>query len=257
MLKAENTPNNTGILVSGTFEDLDLLYDALIRLTKPLNEELTDDSPYYDTAMHILGFCYELRHANMGNREFRFVDNNIDKELMKSHGMICPIQNIEYAFPVLWLESLFVVAALTLFIELRAQFLAKSKYIYRPNDYYKLFFDKTTATARNFQAVVMEALHAMIGDHAYARAAKLISNVSDHIFYNFCSEYLNLLSVEYLSLEPEARKKKLSTYIKRIFEYGEDYTELKETISVFAKENNCHSREVRLDDIKIPDIIEW
>lgn len=36
----------------------------------------------------MLGVCYDIRHALMGDREILFVDNGMDTEKMKRMGMI-------------------------------------------------------------------------------------------------------------------------------------------------------------------------
>jgi hypothetical protein len=256
MLKAENTPNNTGVIISGTFDDLDSLYDALSLLASPFSDENAESS-LYDTAMHVMGICYDIRHAYMGDRELKLVDNNISTEAMKYHGIICPSQNVEYGYQTIWLEALFVVSALNVFIDHRARIMVKTRYLYRLSDHHQVMFDKAIAVARNFQAVIMEALHDLVGDNVYARTAKMIAAAPEYVFDHFCSDYLNMLTVKYLRFDPEKKKKNLSVFIKRVLEQGQEYMEIRESITAYAKENGCDVRDVRLKDTEFPEEIEW
>lgn len=256
MLKAENTSNNTGVMITGTYEDLDLLYEALAILVDPFSDE-NEASPLYATALHVMSLCYDIRHAYMGARELRLADNFMSPEIMNMHSMICPQQNVEYAFPTIWTEAIFVVAALSTFIERRTRLLTKNCYIFREKDHFQIVFDKTIATARCFQTVVMEAFGKLVGDNAYIRTAKLMARSSEYVFAHFCSEYLNMLSVKYLKFDPDKKKKNLGIFIKRVLEQGEEYQEMKCSITQYAKLNNCSASEVRLSDTEFPEEIEW
>lgn len=256
MLKAENTSNNTGVMITGTYEDLDLLYEALATLVDPFSDEI-EDSPLYNTALHVLSICYDLRHAYTGARELRLADNFVSPEIMNMHSMICPQQNVEYAFPTIWTEALFVVAALSTFIERRTRQLTKNCYIFREKDHFQLVFDKAITTVRCFQAVVMEAFGKLVGDAAYIRTAKLMVRSSGYVFERFCSEYLNMLSVKYLKFDAEKKKKNLGIFIKRVLEQGDEYQEMKSSITQYARMNNCSASDVRLSDTEFPEDIEW
>ncbi|WP_218240578.1 hypothetical protein, partial [Pseudomonas sp. 2822-17] len=71
MLFAKNTPNNTGIALYGDNMDFDNLYEALHTVVGKEDEI----EAYYSSRMRVLGVCYDIRHALMGDRDYEFVDN--------------------------------------------------------------------------------------------------------------------------------------------------------------------------------------
>ena len=60
----------------------------------------------------MLGICYDIRHALMGNREYQFVENGLTDEIKKYQGFIASDKNIYLKIYVLWPEMLFVLWAL-------------------------------------------------------------------------------------------------------------------------------------------------
>jgi hypothetical protein len=75
MIYVTNTPNNAGVAIHGDYMDFKRLYNAL--------HEIVGDEyqyPNYEGArLRVLGDCYDIRHAFMGDRELEFVDNGIDQ----------------------------------------------------------------------------------------------------------------------------------------------------------------------------------
>ena len=107
MIYATDTPNHAGITVHGDFMDFEELYQALHLL---IGEESEDRfSRYKNTRYRILGLCYEIRHAMMGDRELIFVDNGMQPDTMKRHAVITNNKNVYMTFQVLWPEALFTM----------------------------------------------------------------------------------------------------------------------------------------------------
>lgn len=78
-----------------------------------------DEYVNYDAArMRVLGVCYDIRHARIGDREIEFVDNGMDPGKMKWMSTITPDKNVYLKINVLWPEMLFVTMALNDFIRL-------------------------------------------------------------------------------------------------------------------------------------------
>jgi hypothetical protein len=124
MLYVKNTPNNTGIAIYGDFMDFEGIYDALHTIVGDEDEYL----PYDAARLRVLGVCYDIRHALMGDREIEFVDNGMDEDKMRRLATITTDKNIYLAFNVLWPEILFVTMALNDFIRLYANKQAKKSY---------------------------------------------------------------------------------------------------------------------------------
>lgn len=86
MISAKPTENLAGITVEGNFDDF-----------------------YWGVKNRLLAVCYDIRHAYMGDREVKLVDNGVHDEMMKWHSMILPKQEVHYAVKFLFPEAVFVV----------------------------------------------------------------------------------------------------------------------------------------------------
>jgi len=117
MIFVKNTPNNTGVAVYGDYRDFSGLYEALHDIVG--NEE--EFSDHEMSRLRVLGVCYDLRHAMMGDREYEFVDNGMDDNTKRKLSVLTPDKNIYLKINVLWPELLFVMMALNDFILLYAK----------------------------------------------------------------------------------------------------------------------------------------
>jgi hypothetical protein len=70
--------------------DFERLYDSLHNVVGDEGEFI-----YYETAsLRVLGVCYDIRHALMGDREIEFVDNGMDEAKMRWMSAITPDKNV-------------------------------------------------------------------------------------------------------------------------------------------------------------------
>lgn len=81
MIKLRHTPQMTGVRMTGDIDDFERLYDALHRIVG--TEEDASTSGLYDSRMHVLSLCYDLRHARMGHCSAEFQEHGLDAEQMK------------------------------------------------------------------------------------------------------------------------------------------------------------------------------
>ena len=114
MIYVKNTPNNVGVSIYGDCLDFDMLYDALHTIVG--NEE--QYTAYEAARIRVLGVCYDLRHALMGDREIEFVDNGIDDEKRKHMSVLASDKNVYLKINVLWSEMLFVTMVLNDFMRI-------------------------------------------------------------------------------------------------------------------------------------------
>ncbi|MDS1030870.1 hypothetical protein RDV78_10490 [Bacillota bacterium LX-D] len=73
-------------------------------MTRALHTVVGNEDKFfnYDSARaRILGFCYDIRHALMGDREIEFVDNGIDEEKKKRLSVLAPDKNVNLKIYVL------------------------------------------------------------------------------------------------------------------------------------------------------------
>ena len=108
MLQTKPTEQLTGITIKGDYKDFYELVESIHRITG-LNDDQTEI--YYGVKNRLLGICYDIRHAFMGDRDIVLEDNGMRKEIMKWHKQITPIQNVYYSVEVLFPEAIFVAAS--------------------------------------------------------------------------------------------------------------------------------------------------
>ncbi len=251
MIYAENTPNNMGVSICGDFLDFENLYDAL-HLVIGEEEELVE----YDSAhIRVLGFCYDIRHAFMGNRDYEFVENGLDEEKKRRMEVLGPDKNIYLKVRVLWPETLFVMIALNNFLELYAR--KKSKAGYGSDIFVdtKTIWDPAMAQVRMLQAALAECLQKTISKASYARLLNTMNGryVSS---YKYISQYIDLLNHRFINMNPDKRIKSISVFAKRISQRDGEYEDLEDSLLQEAKIQNCHVDDLRLD-LDFPEDLEW
>lgn len=239
MIYVTNTPNNAGVSIHGDYQDFDQLYDALYAIVGDEGEFLS----HYSARTRVLGVCYDIRHAIMGDREVEYVDNGMDEEKMKRLSMITPKQNIYFKIEVLWPEMLFVTMALNDFIMLNRK---KCKH---PE------WDKTTAAVRKLQAGVAECLQQTVSEASYKRM--LNKMIRDYTWMDdYFTQYLDLLNSKFLAMDKEKRLSNISSMSKRLAEKGTEYQAVKRDVTEAAQNYNCDVTEIRLD-IEHSEDIDW
>ncbi|WP_138418263.1 DUF6904 family protein [Aquibacillus sediminis] len=85
------------------------LYDAIYDI---LPEE-GEDRPFDEDRLRLLGFCYDLRHAKAGHKEFTYVDNGLNPGSMYELEVVGSQKNLYFSFSTYYPGILFVMMALT------------------------------------------------------------------------------------------------------------------------------------------------
>jgi len=174
MIAIKSTENLTGVTISGDFDDLYDLVDAFHKIT--IKEDNVKYLEYIDVSIRLLGICYDIRHAYQGDREVSFVDNNLDKEKMKWHGIVAPEKNIYYQCNCFYPEMVFGMILLNELIEIRIKTLTKRNYLF--NKEYKdksVIWDKTIVTLRGFQSAFAECMKETLTPNLYSRWLNIIT----------------------------------------------------------------------------------
>lgn len=243
MLQIKSTANNTGVAVSGNYDDLNELYNALLCVIGAEGEF------FYEAAsrLRVLSVCHEIRHAFEGEREKFRSDHNIQY----------------YAFRILWPEAAFIAAILDNFV----------LHSYAKNLYSSLIpeiFDKQAQSVlRNqialihyFQDLVWNELECIVGNK---QIKSIFGEYYDlramHFKYpqldGFYTQWLDLLNTKYLCSKPEKRCSYLATILTRLFSIDEDYLVLKNSIKTFADQEGIRITGVKITDFVYPDKIQW
>jgi hypothetical protein len=249
MIYIQNTPNNTGVSIYGDHMDFDNLYNALFKIT---GEEGEKDG-YQGACLRVLGLCYDIRHALMGDREIEFVDNGMDKEKSKRMGILAPVKNLYMKINVLWPEILFVTMTLNDLIRLYAK--KQSKKIYDQVLDKKNIWDPNIATVRMFQAEIAKCLKEIVTEATYNRVISTM-NGDYPLVRAYCTQYIDFLNISFLDMSKEKRLKSISTMARRIAERDEGYRELKEQVYEAAKRSECAVDDIGMSEM-YPEEVEW
>ncbi|MCL5058443.1 MAG: hypothetical protein M1130_10755 [Actinobacteria bacterium] len=239
MIYVTNTPNNTGVAIHGDYMDFDELYEALHLI---VGEE-EEYSSYEAARMRVLGVCYDIRHAIMGDRKIEHVDNGMDENKMKRLSVITHNKNVYLVINVLWPEMLFFTMALNDFILLNRK---KCKH---PQ------WDKTTAAVRKLQAAVAECMKHTVSEASYKRMINMM--IRDYTWFDgYATQYLDILNCRFIGMNKEKRLKNIPTMAKRLVERGQEYREVRSEVIEAARTHNCPVDDIR-PQLDYPEDIEW
>ena len=242
MINITNTPNMTGVLLAGDSEDFEALYDALHIIVGP--EETAFGLA--EARMRVLGLCYDLRHARMGNRNVVFHEHGLDAEQMKYLAIVGPTHNLYLSFETYWPEMLYIVFVLNEFIE---------SYERRPKTH---TWDENIAIVRLFQSKVLKLAGETMTDKQFASFKKRTDGTKalSYSFYaNLYTQYVDYLNLLWIAMDKEERQKKLSIFAKRLNQHTTDYEKLKKRIDEAAEYEEVHPSEIGYGDYEAVEIV--
>ncbi len=228
MLTVRMTPNLAGVTISGDYDDLQRLYDAL---TEIIGDESEPGRPYEMPALSILAICYELRHAWQGNRAVNFVANGLNEAVSQNLKTLGPRQNVYFTARIPLPEILFDVMALYDFIEL---------YDGKPDI---PALDRDIQMVQLFQAEVMTAVCSVLEDAPAGRLLRLVYGQVPR-FRQYYTHYVEMLNNRYLRLNREKRLQQIVPTARRISERGADYEHFAADLLATAAELDCPVSEL-------------
>ena len=250
MLTIKTTEKLTGVTVSGTYWDLNALYDALSNV---IGEE--GSYPGYEACwLRVLGLCYEIRHAYQGDRNRGRIEYGDEV----------------FSFEYFWPEMVFIYGVLEEFIELSSG----SQCYLRQEGAERLFYNPETkdelldrlpddiAFVRYFRNLIINALQRTIDEKRFKKICKALEDrfsytLMKRYYNNFCTQWVDIQNVKYLKRAPEKRKTYLATISEKILFDNSDYDALEDGVYEFARVCGVPYYEIELTDIQYPDEIEW
>lgn len=256
MITIKNTPNLTGVAISGDFNDLYNLVGAFHDIV--IDEYSKKHHQFIDISTRILGVCYDIRHACQGDREVELVDNHMNEDKMKWHSIIVPKNNVYYSCNCFYPEMFFVMLALNELVELRNKDLTKAEYTYKRAMDKKVIWDETIAIIRLFQAEFVKCVKSTFTDTTFVRWINIMNG--DYIgIEDIAVQYIDLLNFKYINMTREKRLKKLYSIARRIaeFRYDKDHIEIKKVVIKAAREHGCVQGDIQLQGFDYPDNFEW
>lgn len=251
MIFVKNTPNNTGVAICGDYLDFEKLYEALHTVVGYEEEFVACDA----ARLRVLGVCFDIRHALMGDRELEYMDNGMNDDKKRRMSVLAPDKNVYLKIYVFWPEMLFVTAALNEFLQLYAKKQAKVSYsrdLFTEN---KIVWNASVVQVRLLQAAVAECLKETVSESAFARMLNVMNGryVS---FDHYVTQYLDILNHKFLNMSKEKRLKNISAMAKRLAEHDQDYYDLEAQLKEEAKLHNCNIDDLRLN-MDFPENFEW
>lgn len=252
MLFAVNSPNNLGVFIYGDYQDIESLYEAIYDV---LGDEYEYPS-YSGAKLRVLGVCYDLRHALMGDRDYEFVDNGMDDDKKRRMSLLVPDKNLYLKIEVLWPEMIFVMLALNRFIELYAGKLHGNGLQSDLFSGKQVVWESSIPQVRLLQSRVWDCLRENLSPQACARINNLINDNENGILVDYLTQYLDLLNMRFMKMGKEKRLKSISLLTKRMVEGNTEYLTYYHTIYSEAKRRNCSLEDLRLV-IDYPDDVEW
>lgn len=256
MIRIRNTENLTGVTISGDFDDLYNLVEAIFSIA--INESSEKNRHYADMSTRVLGLCYELRHAYQGDREVELVENQMNEEKMKFHSVIAPRSNLYYNCNYLYPEMFYIMLALDQLVEIRMQQLTKTKFLLREALDKRVIWDDKIAAIRSFQAEFVKCVKGTLTENTFARWMNIMNGYNTNVD-SMETQYLDLLNIKYIKMSKKKRMKSFTSLAKRIAEYyrDSDYQEISEVVGEGAKEYGCPKSEIRLQGVEYPEDFQW
>lgn len=239
MLIAEITENNAGINISGDYEDLFALREAI--------SDLAGDKTSYDgySEVHdvVQKFVFELLHAYRAERDS--YKTNFDTPC--------------YKFSMLFPEAFFIADVLNDYMELSdgeefyinktagrsslvAQKIKERKYLYK--SYIKFF-----------QTLIYDAIRKYVGDDMFTEIRGIAERGKELRYRGFCKDWVDIINVRYLNAG--CGDAELLNSVRKIAQRDEEYYSKEKAMKEHTKDGNISLFFGILEEIQYPDGWEW
>lgn len=242
MLKVKLTKNYAGVNITGEYDDLDQLYDAISSLIhdEPLNIGETTMSN------HLFSFLYELRHAYQGQRE-AFIDNNGMNDNVREWNNIkkndVTDNNLYFSFNYVVTDILLDMLLIKYYID---------KVNKKDNNVYNTYIN----LVNYFYSLVLNSFLEILTPIKFNKIKKSLieSLMTDRIFY---PQWFQIISCDYVSYSKEKRLKMFTSIADEIINYHfyDEYLKMKKRMLEICEKDKC-----TLDDFfyhDYPEDLDW
>ena len=263
MLKVKDTPNHLGAYISGTFDDLNTLYDAVYDVMGPSCEE--PGVPGDDEEQRVLGVLYEIRHAYMGMRDINRCFNGVDHQSMESADKELPERNVEFSVPLMWPELAYFALAID---DMAVKAIEHPKQLYKKLDkaVYEAVIERLESSiglVKLFVSLVWLEMQRLIGKRRMARIHRNtvygpyygIEQISPDMY----PQYIDMLNIRYGNMKPEKRPQELGKIVRCLMDPFSDhkYNWMIRDIRTAAFQYDVDESEVDLFSNQYPEVMEW
>ncbi|MDO4797996.1 MAG: hypothetical protein Q4A01_08250 [Coriobacteriales bacterium] len=261
MLSVRMTPNLLGIEITGDYDELNRLYDAVWAVVgHEYDQETGATEQGVIMRTRLLALCYDLRKAYEAGRNIRYVDNGMDRDKAQYLELgLPPLQNLEYSVEVLYPEALYEVMLLGYLLSLYQAKLVKRKSFshYEANDP-RVVFDPVCAEVRMYQSLVLEAVRERTSSNTFSRIRKKVTEGQD-LVYDLYPQWVDIINIDWCDMTPKKRQSGLSTVARDIADHYSniEYLDLKRDIDAYVRETGASRDNVQLAGLDYPEEYDW
>lgn len=259
MISGKATENLTGISIEGNFNDF---YELVGSIHRMLGFQNGYDDDYWGVKNRLLGLCYDIRHASMGDRDIVLVDNGVTEDMMKWHSMALPKQEVRFSVDIILTEAVFValsVPEIYIFSRLHYGRLGRKKKTKGEQQFTPKYSEylKDKSIINGLVVEILGVLGEIISDDELEKIVRFIEDDDRDLFKNYATQYVDKCNIEYLKASPEKRKDKIKYITKRFIEPPQSYAIMKDELECSAKEYGCSIYELCDPKLEYPDEIIW
>ncbi len=255
MLQTKPTEQLMGVTIQGDYNDFSDLVDSIYSMTG-LEDDPSDY--FYGVKNRLLGLCYDIRHAYMGDREVVLQDNGMNSDKMKWHEMITPTSNVYYSVNIMFPEAIFVAAAVPrMYIFSSGYYGSNAKRSERnlpPIPYVNYLRDQ--ANLNVLSAGIWQALAEAIGNEEMEKIHGIYQR-TDELYMNYVTHFIDKCNIELYKTEVDKRKDKLKNIAKRIVRKPQAYISMEQNLRYCAIEYKTSIYELHDPKLEYPEEIEW
>lgn len=259
MLRVEMTPKLLGFKISGDWDDLNELYDAIWELTIadddfPDDKRLRGNVDEIIMSTRLLALCYDIRHAYQGSRNIELVHSGMSEEDAHYHGVPFVERNVVFSVEVLYPEAMYEVLVLSYLIQKRRSALAgRQTYWSVLVEDEKTLFDKQACVVRAYQAKLLEAVEKRATPGRFARIRKELAG-GYHSIPRLYQQWVDILNNDHATRTEKQRAEGMSTVVRDMTHCLEhdQYIELVRDVNAYAE-----SHGVTRDNVEVPGLYGW
>ena len=261
MLNVDMTPNRLGFKVTGDYDALDELYDAVWALTVADDDFETARTPGTPDeqimSTRLLALCYDIRHAYQGDCGIELVDSGMTETLAEWHRLPYVEKNAAFSFNVLYPEAMYQLMALNYLIDRRKRLIAKKA----PSDALhaeESMLDPAICTVRSYQSRLMEALKTVASKGRFSRIREYAYAGYDSMPRVY-GQWVDVINCDYAFMTPKKRLEELSTVVRDIAECRrhDQYRDMVEKIDERALSLGCPREDIVVSMPDFPENQEW
>lgn len=264
MLQVKDTPNHLGAYISGTFNDLEALYDAVYDVMGLEDAEESAD----DSLLRVCSVLYDIRHAYMGDREIKLCPNGVTDTSMAFDGKKLPEQNVVFSVPVPWInlaDFALVTDDLTMVMLNPRAF--RKMYKELPKEAYEEIqsrLESSVGLVKFFASLVWREMGHVIGSNRLKRIDRQdlygrMLGLSKNLYGDIPIQYIDMLNARYYAKAPDKRPEILGRLVRYLISPYSDrkYDRFQNRLEDAAFQYGVDKRKIEFPDWQLPEDFEW